>query len=92
MVERGPELPLQILMPIPLKILTPEWHKSLEVDAVFLPGSLGEFEVLPGHAPIISTLTAGKVKWRIAGSTETLDIKGGAARLQRGSLEVCAEI
>lgn len=77
---------------IKLNILTPEWNKSLEVDAVFLPGSTSPFEVLPGHAPIISTLSAGQLKWRIAGEMDSIDIKGGAVRLDNGILEVCAEI
>jgi len=77
---------------IELHILTPEWNKSLEVDAVFLPGSTSPFEILPGHAPIISTLDAGQLRWRAAGEMSSLEINGGVARFQNGILEVCAEI
>ncbi|PKR81142.1 hypothetical protein CW751_06045 [Brumimicrobium salinarum] len=46
-----------------LEIITPE--KKMfegEVDAVRFPGIDGSFQVLKGHAPIISALTEGKVK------------------------------
>jgi len=46
-----------------LEIITPETKVfSGEVDAVQLPGLDGSFQVLKGHAPIISALDAGKVK------------------------------
>ncbi|MFT5581904.1 MAG: F-type H+-transporting ATPase subunit epsilon [Psychromonas sp.] len=46
-----------------LEIITPE-HKifSGEVAAVQLPGLDGLFQVLNGHAPIISALKSGSVK------------------------------
>lgn len=63
-------------------------------DRVFLPGSLGEFEVLNHHAPIISTLTAGYVKWGDAGSDvlETMAVKGGVARVQDNIIQLCVEV
>lgn len=76
---------------IVLHILTPEWNRSLKVDAVFLPGSVSPFEILPGHAPIISTLSAGRLRWRIDGKMDALYINGGVARFRNGILEVCAE-
>lgn len=46
-----------------LEIITPESKVfSGEVDAVQLPGLDGSFQVLKGHAPIISALSAGSVK------------------------------
>ncbi len=76
---------------IKVRILTPEWNRSLEVDAIFLPGVLGEFEILPGHAPIISTLVPGRLRWRTGGREETLAAEGGVARLDRNVLDVCLE-
>lgn len=46
-----------------LEIITPE--KRLfdgKVKLVQLPGAKGSFEILNNHAPLISTLTAGKIK------------------------------
>lgn len=78
-------------MDIKVEILHPEWNRSLEADAVWLPGTLGEFEVLRGHAPIISTLTAGKLKWRAGGRIESLEIRGGVMRLKDDSMKICVE-
>jgi F-type H+-transporting ATPase subunit epsilon len=46
-----------------LEIITPELKIfSGEVDAVQLPGLDGSFQLLKGHAPIISGLNKGVVK------------------------------
>jgi len=46
-----------------LEIITPESKVfSGVVEAVQLPGLDGSFQVLKGHAPIISALSAGNVK------------------------------
>jgi F-type H+-transporting ATPase subunit epsilon len=46
-----------------LEILTPETQIFKgEVEAVQLPGLDGSFQVLKGHAPIISGLSQGEVK------------------------------
>lgn len=79
-------------MRIKVDILTPEWSRTLEVDAIFIPGSLGEFEVLPNHAPIISTMVAGDVKWRDGETMDSLTVKGGAMRLLHNNMQICAEV
>jgi F-type H+-transporting ATPase subunit epsilon len=46
-----------------LEIISPE--KTLfkgEVESILFPGTYGDFQVLNNHAPIVSTLTSGKVK------------------------------
>ena len=75
-----------------LNILTPEWSRSSEADSVFIPGTLGEFEILRNHAPIISTMTEGKVKWTENGKLETLEVKGGVIRLKDNVINICAEV
>ena len=78
---------------IKVRLLSPEWNRSFEAEAVFLPGDLGEFEVLRNHAPIVSTLTAGKIRWRVeGGSEESLNIKWGVARLKDNCLNICVEV
>ena len=76
---------------IKLSILTPEWNRTVEADAVFLPGVLGEFEILKDHAPIISALAAGRIHWRVGQEEESLEISGGVARLDHNMLDVCLE-
>lgn len=76
---------------IKISILAPEWNRTLEADAVFLPGVMGEFEILKDHAPIISALSAGRIRWRIGEQEESLEINGGIARLDNNALCVCTE-
>ena len=46
-----------------LEIVTPEAVVfKAEVEAVRVPGSEGEFQMLNNHAPIVSTLVEGEVK------------------------------
>lgn len=46
-----------------IKILTPELVVfEGEVESILLPGELGEFHILNDHAPVVSSLKAGKVK------------------------------
>ena len=46
-----------------LKIVSPERIEfDGEVDSVLVPGTMGQFEILNDHAPIISTLEKGVVE------------------------------
>lgn len=75
-----------------LEILSPE--KTLfsgEVQRVTLPGAAGEFTVLPHHAPIISSLTAGRVRYLPTGGAEqSVDIAGGFVEVNADRVSVCA--
>ena len=49
-------------MPVQFELVTPErLIVSTDVEMVVVPGSEGNFGVLPGHAPFISTLRPGTV-------------------------------
>ena len=37
---------------------------SGEVDSIIFPGSGGQFQILNNHAPIISSLTKGEIKYK----------------------------
>ncbi len=51
-----------------LSVLTPEGLVlQREVDEVTAPGAEGDFGVLPGHVPFISTLRPGVLAWRRGG-------------------------
>jgi F-type H+-transporting ATPase subunit epsilon len=62
-----------------LEILTPESKIFAgEVTLVSLPGSKGSFEIMNNHAPLISTLSAGKIKvMDDTGKTHFFSIKRG---------------
>ena len=54
-----------------LEIITPENHIFKgDVNAIQLPGLDGSFQVLKGHAPIISGLTQGTVKVELSSPFE----------------------
>jgi F-type H+-transporting ATPase subunit epsilon len=75
-----------------LEILTPD--KKVfegEVRSVTVPGTMGSFEVLKDHAPIISTLEDGKVIIRKENSEEIIYIKGGVIEVLNNSIMVLAE-
>ena len=74
-----------------IRILTPEGtlHEGT-ASAVFLPGSVSPFEVLPGHAPIISALSAGEVRV-VAQEERHFSVGGGVVRVLDNEITVCAE-
>lgn len=87
-----------------LEIITPE--KSLfkgEVNSVSLPGLDGVFQVLNHHAPIISSLKSGELRFeafntveateflQVSGTAVSVQIKGGVAELNNHKLIVLAE-
>lgn len=55
-----------------LTFVTPEKKVvvSQPVDEVFVPGYAGELNILPGHAPLVTTLTTGVMRWRPQGSSQ----------------------
>lgn len=76
-----------------LEIITPE--KKLfagEVKLVQVPGTLGSFEILNKHAPIISSLEEGKVKViNMEGAVTFFDIGGGVIEAKENNIIVLAE-
>ena len=61
-----------------------------EVVSVTLPGAMGQFTVLKDHAPLISVLTAGKVRYTTpAGTVEEHEIAGGLADVNNNKISVC---
>lgn len=55
-----------------LTLLTPEKKivMNQEVDEVLVPGHNGELDILPGHAPLMTLLSTGILRWKLKGSTE----------------------
>ncbi len=79
-------------MPIRLEIVTPEKLAfSDDVDVVVLPGSEGELGVLPHHAPLLSMLGAGELRYRKGGTEESFAIVGGFVQVRPDKVVVMAE-
>ncbi len=82
-------------MPLHFELVTPErLIRSEEVHMVVVPGSEGEFGVLEGHAPFMSTIRNGELAIYRAGMTgepERIAIEGGFAEVNDRGLTVLAE-
>ncbi|MDE7461731.1 MAG: F0F1 ATP synthase subunit epsilon [Muribaculaceae bacterium] len=61
-----------------------------DAESVTLPGVVGSFTVLKNHAPLISVLTEGKVRYRTPeGIEKSVDIKGGLVDVDNNVVAVC---
>ena len=77
-----------------LKIVSPEGVAyEGNVESVSVPGSLGQFQILNNHAPIISLLEAGEVIYKdLAGERKMRPVKGGLVEVQQNNVNVCVEL
>jgi F-type H+-transporting ATPase subunit epsilon len=82
-----------MLSKMQLEIITPE--KKVfegEVSSVQFPGLSGKFEVLNNHAPIISSLTKGKIRVIDNNNkTDFFEINGGVIEMQNNRIIVLAD-
>ncbi|NTZ42792.1 ATP synthase F1 subunit epsilon [Altererythrobacter sp. SALINAS58] len=81
-------------MPLHFELVTPAaLVRSEDVHMVIVPGVDGEFGVLEGHAPFMSTIRDGNVQIvRTPGATpENIAVRGGFAEVGDGGLNVLAE-
>ena len=66
---------------------------SGEVDQVDVPGSEGEFGVLAGHAPLVSSLRPGIMRVTVNNETQNMVVLGGFAEMSSdGKLTVLADL
>lgn len=67
--------------------------RSEEVYMVTVPGSEGDFGVLEGHAPVMSTIRDGEllVQKSQGSAPEAIAIRGGFAEVNANGLTVLAE-
>jgi F-type H+-transporting ATPase subunit epsilon len=76
-----------------LEIVTPD--RSLvreEVDEVVVPGSEGEFGILPGHTPLLATLKVGELWYRQGAERHHLAIAFGFVEVLPGRVTILAQI
>ena len=76
-----------------LEIATPTRLAVAEtVDEVVLPGVMGYFGVLPGHAPFLSTLGVGELTYRVGRDERHLAVAGGFAEVRNDKVIVLADV
>jgi len=62
-----------------------------EVDHVVVPGSEGEFGVMPNHAPVMSVIKPGALRVINDGAERLIFVNGGFADVTPDGLTVLAE-
>lgn len=81
-------------MPLHFELVTPEkLVRSEDVYMVVVPGTEGDFGVLEGHAPVMSTIRDGAISiYKTEGANpEEINIQGGFAEVGDEGLTVLAE-
>jgi len=75
-----------------LEIITPE--KPIfkdQIEAVTIPGTLGSFQILKNHAPIISSFEIGIIKVKKASEETFYTTSGGTIEVNKNQVLVLAD-
>lgn len=75
-----------------LQIVTPDHSFTYEVDEVSLPGSEGDFGVLPGHTPLFSALRTGQMWYRQGSEKHALAVSVGFVEVLPAKVTVIAQV
>ena len=81
-------------MALNFELVTPEkLVRSDNVHMVVVPGTEGDFGVLEGHAPFMSTIRDGELQIYTSanGTPEIIRIEGGFAEVNEKGLTILAE-
>ncbi|MBK6707977.1 MAG: ATP synthase F1 subunit epsilon [Sphingomonadales bacterium] len=81
-------------MALHFELVTPErLVRSEEVYMVTVPGAEGDFGVLEGHSPMISTLREGELAIYASqgAAPERIALDGGVAEVNENGLTILAE-
>jgi len=63
---------------------------SKDADMVIISGTEGDFGVLPGHAPIISTIRPGSLEIQESSDTERMFVAGGIVEVLDDKVSILA--
>jgi F-type H+-transporting ATPase subunit epsilon len=75
-----------------LEIVTPDKLLVRErVEQVQIPGKNGELGILPGHAPLITTLTIGEISYRQSTNMQYLAVAWGFAEVLPNKVTILAD-
>src|SRR5687768_18557549 len=75
-----------------LHIVSPDQSISQEVDYVSLPGSEGDFGVLPGHTPFFTSLRTGLMWYQQGSEKHTLMVSVGFVEVLPDSVWVLSQV
>jgi F-type H+-transporting ATPase subunit epsilon len=78
-----------------LTLVTPEKKLAAgeEIEEVFVPADRGELNILPGHAPLMTTLRPGVLRYRAKGETQfqSFAVSWGYCQVNPTGVNVLAE-
>ncbi|MCM2281154.1 MAG: ATP synthase F1 subunit epsilon [Bdellovibrionaceae bacterium] len=78
-----------------LNLVTPEKKlvAGAEIEEVFVPAFRGELNILPGHAPLMTTLSTGVLRYRFKGETvvHPVAISWGYCQVSPTGVNILAE-
>ena len=75
-----------------LDIVTPDRRVVVgDTTDVVIPGVEGEFEVLPGHAPLLTCLGTGILSFKQQGKETRLVVSGGFVEISGDNIVLMAE-
>ena len=78
---------------IELEIISPEKRLFTGmVEWVTLPGAKAPFTVLYNHAPLVSTLCAGDIKWKIGKEKQKMTVKSGFVEVKENKVTALIEV
>lgn len=78
-----------------LTLVTPEKKlvAGAEIEEVFVPAFKGELNILPGHAPLMTTLETGDLRYRLKGESKLnhVAISWGYCQVNPQGVNILAE-
>ena len=78
-----------------LTIVTPtkKLVHNKPMEEVFVPGNRGELNILPGHSPLVTTLTEGVLRYRLKGDSKehNVAISWGYCEITPKGVNIMAE-
>lgn len=63
-----------------------------DAERVNVPGALSPFEILRGHAPIISSLRNGSISYKSSSGNGEVGITGGFVEVSGDEVVACVEL
>lgn len=75
-----------------LELVTPYRRiLSEQVDEVVAPGTVGEFGLLPGHTPMLTTLNIGELSYKQDGKSFHVAVNWGYVEVEEDTVTVLVE-
>ncbi len=75
-----------------LEIITPDTKVfSGEATSVIVPGKAGVFQVLENHAPMLSALRKGEIRYKTAGVEHNYAVETGVIEVLKNKVVILVE-